>query len=138
MELDYFRLSFEWVSISFLVMISKPRICVHSETMFPTTCPHLEVGFDRANVITHPAPVIRRNRVKECCWSSFQIGRRKRCGGFRLSAEPTSYMYLVAITVTTRPVQSAMALPKNDPQWVLGFEWIYSRIQKSRTIPAVM
>src|SRR5712692_6295386 len=33
--------SLECRSISLLVNSTRPKICVHSETMFPTTCPHL-------------------------------------------------------------------------------------------------
>src|SRR4029077_11980406 len=41
---DYFWLSFEWVSIRRLVMMTKARICVHSERRLPTTCPHFDSG----------------------------------------------------------------------------------------------
>ena len=34
-------LAFEWRSISRFVNSTKPKICVHSETMLPTTWPHL-------------------------------------------------------------------------------------------------
>ena len=42
-----------------------PRIWVHSETILPITCPHFEVGSDRANAVTHPAPVINSKAVSE-------------------------------------------------------------------------
>jgi len=49
--------------------------------------------------------------------------RLKWCrGGRRLSADPFSYKYFVANIMTTTPDQSAIALPKNDPRWVLGLE----------------
>ena len=40
----YFSLSLEWVSIRRFVKMTSARICVHSETMFPATCPHFESG----------------------------------------------------------------------------------------------
>src|SRR5512135_210209 len=52
--------------------------------------------------------------------------------GCLLSAEPFSYKCLVAITITTSPLQSAMALPKNDPACVSGEEHAYSTIHKRR------
>ena len=42
--------------------------------------------------------------------------------GCLLSLEPFSYRYLVKTTVTSTPVQSAMALPKNEPMWVDGLD----------------
>jgi hypothetical protein len=71
--------------------------------------------------------------LSECSSTNSRNGLKYRCGGFRLSADPISYMNFVATTVTTRPVQSAMALPKNAPQWVLGFEWEYKTIQPINT-----
>src|SRR5579872_3525184 len=55
-------------------------------------------------------------------WSCrrLRIGLTASCGGRRLSAEPLSYRYFVATTVTTTPVQSAIAFPKKDPRCVLG------------------
>jgi hypothetical protein len=50
-------------------------------------------------------------------------------------AEPVSYKYLVARTITTTPDQSAIALPKNEPRWVPGPEALYRPIH-SRRIPA--
>jgi hypothetical protein len=35
-------LSFDPTSTSFLVSSTSPRICVHSETMLPATCPHFD------------------------------------------------------------------------------------------------
>ena len=46
-----------------------------------------------------------------------------------------SYKYLVTSTMTTTPDQSAIALPKNEPRWVLGLETLYRQIHKMR-IPA--
>jgi len=37
----YGLLSFDFSSINRLVRRTSPRSCVHSDTMFPTTCPHL-------------------------------------------------------------------------------------------------
>src|SRR5215470_12504660 len=36
----YCLLSFDFSSIKRLVRRTRPRSCVHSDTMFPTTCPH--------------------------------------------------------------------------------------------------
>lgn len=46
-----------------------------------------------------------------------------------------SYKYLVANTMTTTPDQSAIALPKNEPRWVLELETLYRQIHTMR-IPA--
>src|SRR5690242_9914290 len=59
-------------------------------------------------------------------------------GGRRLSAEPFSYRYFVARTITSNPVQSAMAFPKNEPIWVLGSETLYRRTHKASTAAEVM
>lgn len=132
------RLSLECLSINFFVRITKPKIWVHSDTMLPTTCPHFELGSARANAQTHAAPVMIRKILSECSCNISQTGAMKRCGGLRLSADPLSYMNLVARTVTTTPLQSAMALPKNDPQCVFGSEWMYSTIQQSKMIDDTM
>jgi hypothetical protein len=39
-QAPYLRLSFDLSSINFLVRRTRPKSCVHSETMLPTTCPH--------------------------------------------------------------------------------------------------
>src|SRR5690349_673592 len=84
------------------------------------------------NTATHMAPVIRKKMVSECSRtnSSMRFGSLPR--GCLLSAEPFSYRRLVAKAMATRPVQSAMALPKNDPAWVSGEERSYSTIHKIR------
>jgi hypothetical protein len=41
--------------------------------------------------------------------------------GCRLSRDPFSYRYLVN-TMVTKPGQSAIAFPKNEPMWVEGSE----------------
>ncbi len=48
-------------------MRMNPRICVHSETMLPTTWPHLQLGSMALNATTQAMPVTRRNKVSECC-----------------------------------------------------------------------
>jgi hypothetical protein len=73
-----------------------------------------------------------RKRLRECSPSSRRTGLKRFRGGRRLSAEPFSYKYLVAITMTTTPDQSAIALPKNEPIWVLGLETLYRQIHKRR------
>src|SRR5437660_12250401 len=95
---------------------------VHSETTLPATCPHFEFGSDLANRTIQKAPVMSRKMLRECSCSFSSTGLSQWRGGLRLSAEPFSYMNLVASTVTTSPVQSAIALPKNAPRCVSGFE----------------
>jgi hypothetical protein len=64
--------------------------------------------------------------------SSCRMGPKRARGGRRLSAEPLSYKYLAAHTMTTTPDQSAIAFPKNEPLWVLGLETLYRQIHKMR------
>jgi hypothetical protein len=40
--------------------------------------------------------------------------------------------------MTTTPDQSAIALPKNDPRWVLGLETLYRQIHTMRILPEAM
>src|SRR5512141_3488533 len=80
-------------------------------------------------------PVMTRKMLREWLRSRAKAGPRRLRGGRRLSAEPVSYRYLVARTITTTPDQSAMALPKNEPRWVPGPERLYRPIH-SRRIPA--
>src|SRR5437016_14069343 len=82
----HLRLSFEWVSISFLVRITRPKIWVHSETMLPATCPHFELGSDLANRTIQKAPVISRKMLRECSCSFSSTGLSQWRGGLRLSA----------------------------------------------------
>src|SRR6185437_3046355 len=63
---NYLLLSFECDSTKRLVMISRPKICVHSETMLPTTWPHFELGMECANRSTQITPVPSRNTLSEC------------------------------------------------------------------------
>src|ERR1022692_529010 len=114
--------SFEPTSSSRLVISTSPRICVHSETMLPTTCPQRLLGRMARNAITQPMPVTSKNNVSECSRRNSFSADGNLPLGCLLSAEPFSYRYLVMTTVTTTPVQSAMALPKNDPRWVSGFD----------------
>src|SRR5713226_440047 len=103
----YRALSLECCSISFLVIKTSPKICVHSETMFPTTCPHLASESIAAYSAIQPTPVISRKMLREWFRSRSRKGLSKPCGGRRLSAEPRSYKYFVATTMTTTPDQSA-------------------------------
>src|SRR5450755_4185324 len=82
--------SFDPISISFLVISTSPRICVHSETMLPTTCPHLLLGSIALNATTQPTPVIRRNKVSECSRKNSSATDCHFPFGFLLSAEPFS------------------------------------------------
>src|SRR5690348_2444647 len=131
------RLSFEFVSISLFVSRTSPRICVHSETMFPTTCPHFELASNSPNKITHPIPVTSRKIVNECARIAAHSGRKRVFGSCLLCAEPFSYKCFVANTITTRPNQSATAFPKKDPTCVCGSERLYNTIHKIRMHPAV-
>src|SRR5439155_1392832 len=81
----HLRLSFEWVSISFLVKITRPKIWVHSETMLPATCPHFELGSDLANRTIQKAPVISRKMLRECSCSFSSTGLSQWRGGLRLA-----------------------------------------------------
>src|SRR5712692_2472845 len=76
--------------------------------------------------------------LREWSRSNFRPGLTTLCGGRRLSAEPLSYRYFVARTITTTPVQSAMAFPKNDPRCVLGLETLYSPIHNRSTATEAM
>src|SRR6185312_10222148 len=108
-------LSFDPTSTSFFVSSTTPRICVHSETILPTTCPHFDSESECANSSTQPTPVITRKIVSEC---SCKASRNRLCHLWRgrlLSCDPRSYKYLVPSSITTTPVQSAIALPKNEP-----------------------
>src|SRR3981081_4569578 len=115
---------FEPTSIKRLVMRTSPRICVHSETMLPTTCPHLLFGSMALNASPQATPGTRRNTVSECSRRNSAIAEANLPFGRLLSVDPFSYRCLVMTTVTKTPVQSAMAFPKNDPKWVAGLEWL--------------
>src|SRR5450631_4211656 len=112
--------SFDPTSIKILVIHTSPRICVHSDTMLPTTCPQRLFVSIRRKTHTHPIQVITRNTVSECSRRNSSTGDFHFPFGFLLSADPLSYRCLVISTVTSTPVQSAMALPKNEPRWVSG------------------
>src|SRR4029434_1473380 len=58
-------LSFEWRSTSRFVNSTRPKICVHSETMLPTTWPHLASESIEAYSAIHPTPVITRKILRE-------------------------------------------------------------------------
>src|SRR5713101_7903387 len=76
--------------------------------------------------------------LSEWSRSRSRAGRRRLRGGRRLSAEHFSYKYLVANTMTTTPDQSAIALPKNEPIWVLGLETLYRQIHNMRMLVEAM
>src|ERR1035437_4330108 len=114
--------SFEPTSIKRLVIRTSPRIWVHSETMLPTTCPHLLPGSIAQNATTQPMPVITRKMVSECSRRNSKTAEGNLPFGCLLSAEPFSYRNFVITIVTKTPVQSAMAFPKNEPMWVEGLE----------------
>lgn len=57
---------FEPTSIQRFVIKTRPRICLHSETMFPTTCPHLLFGSIARNAAIQPMAVIARKMVSQC------------------------------------------------------------------------
>src|ERR1700676_4261110 len=82
------------------------------------------------NATTQAMPVINRNNVSECSRKNSRIGEGSLPFGCWLSADPFSYRCLVMKTVTRTPVQSAIAFPKNDPQWVEGFDRQYSTTNK--------
>ena len=79
-----------------------------------------------------------RKMLREWLRSRSQTGPKRVRGGRRLSAEPFSYKYLVANIITTTPVQSAIALPKNEPIWVRGLETLYRQIHKMRILAEAM
>src|SRR5437588_1351173 len=81
---------------------------------------------------------MRRKIVSEWSRTRSSIEGTTSFGGRRLSAEPFSYRYLVARTITSNPVQSAIAFPKNDPIWVLGSETLYREIHSANTAAELM
>src|SRR5579872_448967 len=119
---DLHLLSFEPTSISRLVIRTSPIICVHSETILPTTCPHRLFASIARNAATQAAPVTTRNKVRECSRRNVITGESPSQCGRLLSDDPFSYKNFVITTVTTTPLQSAIAFPKNDPQCVDGSE----------------
>jgi len=105
--------SFDPRAKNLLVSHTSPRTCVHSETIFPTTCPHRLCGSIFTNTATHTTPVTKRKIVSECSSRNFLTGVKIRCGGRLLSPDPISNNPLVASTVSSTPLQSAIAFPKN-------------------------
>src|SRR5271167_1756626 len=103
-------------------MRTNPRICVHSETMLPTTWPHLLFGSIALNATTQAMPVTSRNKVSECSRRNSPAADRAFSLGCLLSVDPFSYRCLVITIVIKTPVQSAIAFPKNEPMWVLGLD----------------
>src|SRR5271157_5763157 len=112
--------SFDPTSINIFVIHTSPRICVHSDTRLPTTCPQRLFASMRLKANAHAAPVITRNTVSEWLRKNSRVGDFHVLVGFLLSADPLSCRCLVKMTVTSTPDQSAMALPKNEPRWVEG------------------
>jgi hypothetical protein len=117
-------------SINFFDNNTNPKICVHSETIFPTTCPHLDSESILAKKITQPIPVIARNIVNEWSRRNSHRGFSIVFGSGALSADPFSYKRWLASTVTTIPSQSAIAFPKKDPTCVCSFDTRYITIHK--------
>jgi len=91
-------------SIKRLVIRTRPRICVHSETMLPTTCPHLLFGSMALNATTQARPVTTRNIVSELLAQQFHGYRRQFALGRLLSVDPFSYKCLAMTTVIKTPV----------------------------------
>ena len=85
------------------VINTSPKICVHWETMLPTTCPHLLPGSIAANAMIQPIPVITRNMVSECSRKISITAEGRMPFGCLLSAEPFSYRNLVITMVTKFP-----------------------------------
>src|SRR5260370_1104453 len=83
----------EPTSIRRLVMRMNPRICVHSETMLPTTWPLLLLGSMALNATTQEMPVTRRNRVSECSLRNSPAADRALSFGCLLSLDPFSYFH---------------------------------------------
>src|SRR5581483_4969240 len=83
-------LSSEPISTNRLVRKTRPAIWTHSETMLPTTWPHLLSTFIRKNKIVQAMPVTMIKIKSECrCRVFNHAGRFFPLTG-RLSAEPTS------------------------------------------------
>lgn len=101
---------------------TRPAICTHSETMLPTTWSHLLSAFIDANRNAQPIPVMTMNIRSECrCRKSSNAERFFPLTG-RLSGDPTSYKNFVPRMMTTEPLQSAVALPKNAAQMSFWIE----------------
>src|SRR6478736_1385085 len=99
--------------------------------------PHLLSGSTLRNKASQPSPVKTRKIVRECsCMNSRALLRCAR-RGWRLSRDPFSKNHFVARMVTTTPIQSATALPKNEPARDLGSEFTYSTSQSANTPAAV-
>src|SRR6267142_1132016 len=130
-------LALEPTSMRRLVIRTIPRICVHSDTMLPTTCPQRLLASMAVNAATQATPVIKRKIVSECSRRNSSSFEGRMPFGCLLSEEPFSYRCLVMRIVTTTPVQSAMALPKNAPRWVEGSEIRYRANHKITTPHAV-
>src|SRR3984893_8321874 len=80
----------EPTSINRLVIRTSPRICVHSETMLPTTCPHFPLGSIPLKATTQAVPVITRNIVSECSRRNSMAAEGTFPLSFLLSLEPFS------------------------------------------------
>src|ERR1700730_3482391 len=76
--------------------------------------------------------------LREWSRSRSQMGLKRFRGKRRLSLDPFSYKYLVANIMTTTPDQSAIALPKKEPTWVLGLETLYRQIHSMRMLTEAM
>ena len=57
--------SFELISRVYFVITTSPKICVHSDTMFPTTWPALPFGSIHAYPTAHAVPLATSTIVSE-------------------------------------------------------------------------
>src|SRR6185369_9611664 len=89
-HLSSYLLSFDCFSINFFVSNTNPNICVHSDTIFPTTSPHRPCGFIFANAATQTAPVASRKMVSECSRICSSVRGKNSFGGSLLSLDPFS------------------------------------------------
>src|SRR5437867_3518115 len=72
--MDHRLLSFECGSMSRFVISTSPKICVPSETILPTTCPHFDSESIQAYRAIHPIPVINKKILREWSRKRWYIG----------------------------------------------------------------
>lgn len=113
-------LSREPFSSIYFVIKTSPSVCTHSDTIFPTTWPQREFASIRTYKINHPIPVITKKMLNEWPWIKSRIRFFKCPRAGRLSSEPRSKKYFVATMITSEPLQSAIAFPKNEPKCLFG------------------
>src|SRR3954452_6340853 len=130
--------TFEPGSTNLFVSRTMPNCCDHSDTRLPTTCPQRLFGSCMANSIAKATPLSTRKIEREWSSTNFRAGVRPLSFGRRLSREPFSKHTFVTRIVITTPLQSAMALPKNEPTCFCGSESTYRTAQVSVMDPAMM